>query len=532
MDSNLSAKRKEVAGFFLDNNMLLSKDFIEKVSSDFDKQRFYEWLNAKAGKENLLLLNNHVIDILNEGCATYDWSVFERTKALEEKGIDRKSHNDLLESIKNRNASTNRTAEGHSCVSVISSYDQEPKKKEISDFIYLFNKRYEAIKRILLNRQELQSATSISRLSNKKDKSACSVIGSVMDKSTTANGNIMLTLEDQTGTIKVFFGKNKPELFELAREIVLDEVIGVTGTNGDNIIFANNILLPDMPVHKEIKKSPDKCYAVFLSDLHVGSDKFLPGEFRKFLSWIRGETGTESQKFIASRVKYIFIVGDLVDGVGIYPEQDSELEIKDIYEQYTECAMLLKEIPNHIRIIICPGNHDALRISEPQPQLSREYAKSLWGLNNVIMVSNPALVNIHSSENFPGFDVLLYHGYSFDYYVANVDPIREKGGYDRADLIMKFLLQRRHLAPAYTSTLYVADPQKDHLVLERPPDFFATGHIHKSYVASYRNITTICGSCWQSTTTFQEKVGHNPEPARVPIVDLNTRKVKILRFDK
>src|SRR5574342_1336167 len=79
-----------------------------------------------------------------------------------------------------------------------------------------------------------------------------------------------------------------------------------------------------------------------------------------------------------------------------------------------------------------------------------------------------------------------------------------------ADLIMKFLLKRRHLAPTHTSTLYVPDTKKDPLVIEKVPDFFLSGHIHKSVTANYRNTTLICGSCWQGKTLFQEKVCHNP----------------------
>ena len=95
---------------------------------------------------------------------------------------------------------------------------------------------------------------------------------------------------------------------------------------------------------------------------------------------------------------------------------------------------------------------------------------------------------------------------------------------------MKFLLKRRHLAPTHSSTLHMPDANQDALVIDRVPDFFVAGHIHKSSVSSYRNIRMICGSCWQSKTPFQEKVGHHPEPCRVPIVNLQTRNVKILKF--
>ena len=95
---------------------------------------------------------------------------------------------------------------------------------------------------------------------------------------------------------------------------------------------------------------------------------------------------------------------------------------------------------------------------------------------------------------------------------------------------MKFLLQKRHLAPSYASTLYVPDTDADFLVIDKIPDFFVTGHIHKAAASNYRGVTLISGSCWQSKTDFQEKVGHNPEPSRVPIVNLQTRQVKMLKF--
>ena len=110
--------------------------------------------------------------------------------------------------------------------------------------------------------------------------------------------------------------------------------------------------------------------------------------------------------------------------------------------------------------------------------------------------------------------------------------IRNQGGYDRADLIMQFLLNKRHLAPTHTSTLYIPDVKQDPLVIEKLPDIFITGHIHKSTIKNYRNITLVCGSCWQAKTPFQEKVGHNPEPARVPVLNLQTRNFKLLKFGK
>ena len=95
---------------------------------------------------------------------------------------------------------------------------------------------------------------------------------------------------------------------------------------------------------------------------------------------------------------------------------------------------------------------------------------------------------------------------------------------------MKFLLQLRHLAPTHGSSLFSPDYNIDPMVIDKIPDFFVSGHIHKTDIANYRGTTLVSGSCWQSRTKFQEKVGHHPEPSRVPIVNLQTRKYKILKF--
>ncbi|MBW2989868.1 DNA-directed DNA polymerase II small subunit [Candidatus Woesearchaeota archaeon] len=521
MDQKLIEKNQAV-GFFLEKGILLSSDLLDYVENP---EETYKLIGAKIRSDDFLFLNNELSEALKTlPSLDISWRELEGAKARLERGKDSKAYSHFLKFLyaqKNK-ALTEK-------VRVVNSYDEDPKKRDVQDFVRYFNSRYKAIEGLLRQRPDLKNVITINRLKNKRDRESISLIGIVADKQTTKNQNIILTLEDQTGSINVLINKNKPDMFKDSQSIVLDEIIGINGVNGNNIIFANKIYWPDT-ASKELKRSHEVAYALFLSDMHVGSNNFLPGAFGRFLKWINLETGNEKQKEIASKVEYIFIVGDLVDGCGIYPGQEDELDIKDIYSQYEECARLLRQIPSRIRLIICPGNHDAMRIAEPQPPLYRDFAEPLYGLPNLTSVSNPALVNIHSSEKFSGFDVLMYHGYSFDHFVANVDSIRNNGGYDRGDLIMKFLLKRRHLAPTHTSTLYTPDTDNDPLVIGRVPDFFITGHIHKSIAANYRNTTLVSGSCWQSKTSFQEKVGHDPEPGRIPLVNLKTREIKILKF--
>ena len=484
--------KQELVKFLLDKGQLVTKDILDKIESKEDLQLLYN----KLKDDDSLFFNKGIVDKL-----------------------DQIKQDENLVHI-----------EDDKTIKIISSYEEESKKRNVQDFVSYFNKRFNSLSSILKSRSELSNLVSINRVKDIREREKVSIIGLVKDKNTTKTGNVLVEIEDPTGNIKVCMHKSKPELLDKAKDIVLDEVIGILGSASNNFVFVDNIIVPDVPFTKQLKKSNEEEHAVFISDLHVGSNNFMEKELIKFIRWLNGDLGSEAQKAVSKKVKYVFIVGDLIDGVGIYPGQEDELTIKDVYEQYKYCAELLKKISPEKKIIICPGNHDSMRIAEPQPVLHKDFAESIWNLPNVTMVSNPSFVNIGSNSDFPGFDVLLYHGFSFDYFVANVENIRNKGGYDRPDLIMKFLLQRRHLAPTHTSTLYIPEQSRDPLVIDALPDFFVTGHIHKSSVSLYRNISLICCSCWQSKTAFQEKVGHHPEPCRVPIVNLKTREVKVMRF--
>jgi DNA polymerase II small subunit len=419
-----------------------------------------------------------------------------------------------------------------SSVSVINEFKEEVKKYSVQDFVLHFRRRYESIKNMLMNRSELQNSISINRLVTKSKGEKVTFIGLIFDKSETKNGNIIFVIEDVTGRVNVLINKDKKDLFNLAKSCLLDEIIGVSGSVSGDIIFADNIFTPDVPIVNELKKCPDEVYAVFIGDIHFGIKNFLAKEFNNFIRWINGEYGDEKQRDISSKIRYLFLVGDLVEGVGIYPNQDKDLEINDIYLQYEGLANELKKIPNYINLIVCGGNHDAVRMSEPQPKLDRKYAQPLYNLPNIYIVSNPATVLLHTSKNFQGLFVLLYHGFSLPYIAESIDEIRIAGGQSRVDLIMKYMLQRRHLCPTHGMNLYVPDPKNDNLVIDIVPDIFVTGHIHRVSVSNYKGVTLINSSCWDSQTDDQEKRGLVPEPARIVVVNLKTREASIINFSQ
>lgn len=417
-----------------------------------------------------------------------------------------------------------------STVNVTFSYNKMPHKREVSDFVSYFNARYNTMIKLLQQRTDLNSATSISRIRAKKERETVTFIGMIYNKQKTKNGNIILTMEDPTGTIKVIINKEKSS-FSTADDLVLDEVIGITGSYAPpDVIFANNIIIPDIPITKEIKKAPYEAYIVILSDLHIGSKEYISEISERFLQWINGNTGTEEQKHVAKNVSHIFLIGDLVDGIGIYPSQEKYLTIKDIHQQYSACAEILKQIPQQIPIIMCLGNHDATRLSEPQPPLQEPFFAPFRAFPNIYNISNPSRVTIGAIENFSGFDVILYHGVS--YIIAEKIPsvkITGKNLSERSGAVMKYLLRKRHLALEYGSTLIIPE-NEDHHIIKEVPDFILSGHLHKIAIEQYRNVTLIEGSCWEGKTPYQEKFGVEPTPGAIPIINLKTREVIVYDF--
>ena len=117
-----------------------------------------------------------------------------------------------------------------------------------------------------------------------------------------------------------------------------DEVIGViaqkrAGPSENRLAICQNLIDPDVP--RKERKEVD-FGTVFTSDIHIGSSTFLEDAFVRFTRWLNGDYGNEEQREMANNVKYMIIGGDIVDGIGVYPNQDKELAIKDITAQYDE----------------------------------------------------------------------------------------------------------------------------------------------------------------------------------------------------
>ena len=381
---------------------------------------------------------------------------------------------------------------------------------EIGNLIEYFQNRYKKLSGILEKRPELRTWQKINEIT--ENQTDLNLIVMITDIRSTKNGHYLIEVEDDTGSMPILVSKDNDDLIRAARNLMKDEVIGViaqkrAGPSDNRLAICQNLIDPDVP--RKDRKEVD-FGTVFTSDIHIGSSTFLEDAFVRFTKWLNGDYGSEEQREMANNVKYMIIGGDIVDGIGVYPNQDKELAIKDITAQYDEAARLVGDIRSDIKIIITPGNHDASRVAEPQPAVPEKYAKSLYKLNNVEFLSNPSTVSLD------GLEVLIYHGRGIDDMVMGSNDF----SHERNDLVMKEFLRKRHLAPLYGERTPLASELEDHLVIDNAPDVLHTGHVHINTYTNYKGIHCINSGTFQTQTEFQKIYNIVPTPAEVPIIDV------------
>lgn len=390
----------------------------------------------------------------------------------------------------------------------------------INNYLNYFRDRFKRLERILRRRVDLRHATTIREALKARTNTEVKVICMVTEKRESQQ-RVILRIEDlESSTIALVPQNTTKKLWKKAQQLMLDQVICVNvRKTRTNLLIVEDIIFPDIPP-KAPQKAADKIYAVLTSDLHIGSNKFLHEAFQKFLSWLNGKWGDAFLREIASHVKYLLITGDVVDGIGVYPNQEQELKIKNIQEQYKLAIKLLSKIPEYIEIIIIPGNHDAVRKALPQPAIPTDYFQELCEMRRVHLLGNPCFLSLH------GVEFLLYHGRSLDDLVSTVPDI----DYDRPDKAMKRLMQSRHLAPIYGGKTPIAPEKKDFLVIEHPPTIFHCGHVHVQASTTYRGTLLINSGTWQEQTEYMKRLGFTPTPGKVPVVNLQTLQFTTISF--
>jgi DNA polymerase II small subunit len=390
----------------------------------------------------------------------------------------------------------------------------------IKDYLKYFQDRFKRIERLLRKRIDVRSATSVIDALKAPANTKLKIIAMITNKRESKK-RILLTIEDLRANATVLVPQNAPErLLKKASSLLLDQVVclSVVKTRS-NLLIAEDITLPDI-ARKPQHKAPIPVYAVLTSDMHVGSTKFQREAFNRFIWWLNGKYGNEKMREIASHVKYVLIAGDIVDGIGIYPNQIKELAVTEVYEQYKLAAKFIEQIPDYIEVVIIPGNHDTPRKALPQPAISNKFLESLQESRKVYSLGNPCLLSLHNVE------ILLYHGRSLDDVFSTVPGMNR----EHPENAMTLLLQSRHLAPVYGGKTPLSPENRDFLVIERVPDILHSGHIHVLGYNNYRGVLVVNSGGWQGQTDYMRRLGLVPTPGKVPVVNLQTLETTVIPF--
>lgn len=391
----------------------------------------------------------------------------------------------------------------------------------IDEYLEYFQDRFRHLSQLLRQRMDSRSAGTLRDAFRAHPRSRVKVLCMVTEKRESKHG-VFLKVEDLEASTTVFIPQvASSRLLEKSKSILPDQVVCLCLVKGrKHSLTVEDLLLPDIP-QRQPRTAKDPVCVALISDLHVGSREFMRDEFNRFVQWLNGNYGDSSLRDIAGAVKYVVIAGDLVDGVGIYPNQMKELTIKDVFKQYDMAAKFLEQIPDYVELIIIPGNHDTSRKALPQPALPKEYAAPLYETRNPLSLGNPATVSIH------GIRFLLYHGRSLDDVLATAAEMN----FHSPERAMRLLLQSRHLAPSYGQRTLIAPERRDWLVIDEVPDVFHTGHVHVMKHDSYRGTLMVNSGAWQKQTIYQRNLGLVPTPAIIPVVNLQTRRVVTIDFN-
>lgn len=412
--------------------------------------------------------------------------------------------------------------ESESNLRIISKNDvtgQSKSEGKTADFLHYFRRKFELLSQILKRRQGL-SPRPIKSLRTITKGNKVDVIGMVFKKWTTKNGHTALQLEDLEGQCIALIMKDDKTLADQIERILVDSVIAIKAVKwNEDMLIVKEVFWAELPI-KSAKRVDTDLVIASTSDFHIGSKLFLERPCNTFLQWINGQRGSEKEREQAGKIKYLIISGDNVDGVGIYPNQFQELAIKDIYDQYKEFSRLIMQVPEYIEIIICPGQHDAVRWADPQPAVPKQFVPELSKLKNVHFVGSPGWFEIE------GIKIMMYHGGALHDLIGSVGFLDS----EHPENAMIEVLKKRDIMSTYGMRQPYVPEKEDFLVIKDEPDLVYIGDMHHNAYGNYRGTTVINSGTWQGRTDYQVKLGHVPTPGIVPVYEMKTGKITEKHF--
>ncbi len=369
---------------------------------------------------------------------------------------------------------------------------------DTSGYVHVFRDRLEKMTSIIRGRPDFFQIEKLNAIKTPLSgkKVLAKVVGLVVSKKTSGD-YVSLTLEDESGYLRLMC---TDDAIRKVDEVLLDEFVLVEVESLPRGYYARNVYHPDLP-DKTRNTCNEKVYALFLSDLHVGSSAFDGAAFEKMVRWMNGDYG---ELEVVSRIAYLVLNGDLIENP---LARDGHLNERGVEACYDELAGYLSKVRRNVKIVVIPGETDATRTALPQPAIIRRYAKKLYEMENVLMLGNPSLVRMH------GVTVLLYHGQSLDEVFSQLQSASKT----RPSVGIRALLRARHVAPSYGGLTSIAPEREDLLIIDPVPDIMHCGHLGFPDEDVYR------GTLMLSTPSWTGKSESLPQSqGKAALVDLST----------
>jgi DNA polymerase II small subunit len=369
---------------------------------------------------------------------------------------------------------------------------------DTSGYVDMFRSRIEKMSSIIRSRPDFFQIEKLNAIKTpiSGKKVLAKVVGLVVSKKVSGNYT-SLTLEDDSGYLRLMC---TDEAMHKLEEVLIDEFVLVEVESLLRGYYARNVYHPDLPERAK-RTSDKKVYAVFVSDLHVGSPDFDEIAFLKMIDWLNGDFG---ELEIVSRIGYLILNGDLIENP---LARDGRLNEMGVGSYYDMLAGYLSKIKRPVKIFIVPGEVDATRMALPQPAIIRKYAKRLYEMKDVLMLGNPSMISLN------GVTVLLYHGQSLDDVFRQLQSTTSS----KPCTGIRALLRARHMAPTYGRLTPLAPEREDLLIVDPVPDIVHCGHVGVPDEDIYRGTLLLSTPSWivdmKSATRGQGKAA---------LVDLST----------
>ncbi len=231
-------------------------------------------------------------------------------------------------------------------VRIVKNLSYIPDKLTTETFLKFFNSKYEKMKKIFISRFG-NEFVSINKIGRRGEVSVIGMIREIKRKEKT-----IVEIEDITGSISV--------VYDGSERLEEDDVVAVRGTAAGQVIYAKEILYPDVPLREP---NTGKGKVLFLSNLEL--DETTPERIEKL------QTLLDSGGF-----DYVVIVGNIGD------------------------VKTLEKMRFPKKTFLVPGKKD----SKTYPSLPLNV-----NIENVVPLSNPAMIEINGVKilMITGFDMTM-----------------------------------------------------------------------------------------------------------------------------